>query len=562
MIRASLFVQARISSPVKKPHAFDSASVLLLAGLGLIVVLTYQSYGITWDEEVQHIYGQKLLSYYLTGFHDRSVFEFDNLFYYGGLFDLIAAIINKVSPLGIYETRHLLGGMVGVLGMAGGWRLTRLVGGPRAGFIAILLIALTPTYDGHSFVNPKDIPFACGMAWALYYGCRLLAELPALRRRTVLTFGVVLGLTLGTRIGGVLVLIYLGAAFVVYGGLRLHEGAEPAALARDAARAVAAFLPAVAIAYVVMAIFWPWSYQAPLNPVDALFAFSRMQWPGHVLFNGVWVAPADLPFYYLPFILAIKLPEIMLAGLAAAFAMATIALAQGRARSDRTNTMPLCLIALAVIFPLIYCMLARPNIYHGYRHFLFLVPPIGALSAIAIDRVWSRIASFGIDFGRGFAVALAGTAAVQIVIILGLFPDEHVYYNAFIGGVRGAEGKFELDYWGGSLREATKDLEAYIESHYHGTLAGRRFNVAVCANPLSAAYYFRPYLKTVENAEKADFLIALRQDNCANAPSGREIIRVIHFGAVLSVVKDLRRTFSPGASLALHARRAARYGPR
>ena len=140
---------------------YDWLAIGLLAALVVAALLTFRDYGITWDEEIQAIYGEKLLAYYGSLFADRSVFSLDNLFYYGGLFEIVAALAIKISPFGVFETRHLLSALVGILGMAGGWRLGRALGGPRAGMIALVLIALTPAYYGHSFFNPKDIPFAC-----------------------------------------------------------------------------------------------------------------------------------------------------------------------------------------------------------------------------------------------------------------------------------------------------------------------------------------------------------------------------------------------------------------
>src|SRR5262245_40941074 len=100
---------------------------LLLAVLGALIVATFHDYGVSWDERVQNTYGLHLLSYYLTGFRDQSAFHYINLRYYGGAFDLIAAVINTISPFGEYETRHLLGGLVGFVGTIGAWRLACLL---------------------------------------------------------------------------------------------------------------------------------------------------------------------------------------------------------------------------------------------------------------------------------------------------------------------------------------------------------------------------------------------------------------------------------------------------
>ena len=66
-----------------------------------------------------------------------------------------------------------------MVGLAGAWKLGRHLGGDRVGFLALMLLVLTPAYYGHSFNNPKDAPFAGAMVWALYYMCQTLSSLPS-----------------------------------------------------------------------------------------------------------------------------------------------------------------------------------------------------------------------------------------------------------------------------------------------------------------------------------------------------------------------------------------------
>ena len=157
---------------------FDDLSIGLLLSVGVLIVLTFPNYGIIWDEEVQRQYGLLLLNYYASGLDDLSAFNFDNLYLYGGGFDMAGALLERVSPYGPDETRHLLGGLIGLLGMTGAWRLARLLGEERAGFFAVLLLALLPAYYGHMFSNPKDIPFACGMVWCVHLSARIIRDLP------------------------------------------------------------------------------------------------------------------------------------------------------------------------------------------------------------------------------------------------------------------------------------------------------------------------------------------------------------------------------------------------
>src|SRR6202023_3275312 len=153
---------------------WDRAAGVALVAAAILVLFTFTDYGVTWDEDVHNWYGVLALDYYLSLFADQRALHWLNLYNYGAAFDMAAAALNRFSPLGIYETRHLLNGFVGLIGLVGCWRLGRVLGGPRAGFIALLFLLLTPNYYGQMFNNPKDIPFAVGGLWATYYMVRIL----------------------------------------------------------------------------------------------------------------------------------------------------------------------------------------------------------------------------------------------------------------------------------------------------------------------------------------------------------------------------------------------------
>ena len=150
---------------------------IVLVGIAL-VLSTFRDYGVTWDEDVHNWYGNFVLDYYLSLFGDKTALHWRDLYNYGAVFDMVAAALNRVSPIGVYETRHLLNGLVGILGLIGCWKLGRVVAGPRAGFIASLLLISTPNYYGQMFNNPKDIPFAVGIVWSTYYLIRIVPTLP------------------------------------------------------------------------------------------------------------------------------------------------------------------------------------------------------------------------------------------------------------------------------------------------------------------------------------------------------------------------------------------------
>ncbi|HXR85640.1 MAG TPA: hypothetical protein VN728_01660, partial [Stellaceae bacterium] len=114
----------------------DALALGLLLLLFIIVLATFTQYGTTWDEDYHFWYAHQVIAYYTTFFQDQTALNAPPISYYGALFDVVTALIAPISPFGDYATRHLLNALVGLLGIAGCWRLTRLIGGPRAGLLA------------------------------------------------------------------------------------------------------------------------------------------------------------------------------------------------------------------------------------------------------------------------------------------------------------------------------------------------------------------------------------------------------------------------------------------
>src|SRR5205814_8485475 len=109
-------------------------------------------------------YGVLLLALFGSCLAVSRSWSFVNLYYYGGGLDMAGALMAKVSPFDLFETRRLVGAAIGLIGLFVAWRIGRRVGGSKAGLFAIALLALSPLYYGHMFMNPKDAPFAVAMA--------------------------------------------------------------------------------------------------------------------------------------------------------------------------------------------------------------------------------------------------------------------------------------------------------------------------------------------------------------------------------------------------------------
>ncbi|MFZ1416362.1 MAG: hypothetical protein WAS73_17550 [Defluviicoccus sp.] len=525
---------------------WDWGAIATLIAIASVAAVTAADYGVSNDEYVQQLYGEKLLKFYTSRFADWSAFQFKDLFYYGGLFDLTATLLAAHLPFELYETRHLLCASIGIIGLGGVFMLGRFLAGPRAGCLALLLLALTGPWYGGMFNHTKDIPFAVGMIWGVYFLCRIAAALPRPKLADTLLFGVSLGLSLGLRVGAVLLLAYLALSVAAWLAMTMRaEGWRGRAM--DIARIAAVMAPALVVAYGLMAVFWPWAVLDPLNPIRALAHFSSLDMGIQTILDGEVVAVSKVPPQYLPIYLMIKLPIVLLVGLAAAgisFLMRLRGRRQDGPIAGRTRAIGVT--ATAALLPVVYFILVRPTAYDGIRHFLFVVPPLAVLAGAGLDRLLARATLRGPVLATAAASAIALLVAVQASSLVLLHPNQYVDYNLFVGGPDGAEELYVMDYWGNSVPEATDWLAEFIQKQYPGRPVPRTFKVfAVCAERLTFEEAAPSFLVWTGDRERADFLIAPMHMHCADyvdrPPRGTLIHEVKRLGAVLSVVKDWRR---------------------
>ncbi|SRR5579859_2876471 len=489
--------------------SWDRASALLFVLLAVLVAATFGHYGNGFDAEVQDVYGGQIVSWYATLGADRSALNYIDLYYYGGLFDTLAALANHVSPWPHWATRHLLEAVSGLIGMAGAWRLARRLGGPSAGFAALACLALMPSYYGMMFINPKDIPFAAAMIWAVHFLTILSDDLPKPSWKLVMAFGATVGLALGVRIGAVLLFFYLAIVILAAPGNRL--------------RMILRVAPAVPVAWLVMLLFWPWAQVSPiLHPIEAFRHFSAMNGNIGTLFFGQMVGRTYHPAAYLPVYMAVKLPDLVLLLLAAG---AVLGLRSGVSR----RYLP---VLLAGLFPLAYTLATNPMLYDAERHFLFVLPALAVLAGVTAAKVMEM------RVRPAFAAIALLLGGWQIAQMADLHPYEYAFFNDLVGGTRNAEGRFETEYWGSSLAEATGDLSHYIALHHMARATPWR--VAVCGKPSQMGDETDPAIKATTDWQHADFFVATTRGACDRRLPGHEIAEVRRDGVPFAVVKDLR----------------------
>jgi 4-amino-4-deoxy-L-arabinose transferase-like glycosyltransferase len=535
----SSITTSTVDTPLRRSVAqtCDDLAILVLAAVAVVASLTFRDYGLGWDDYTHAEYADLLLRMYGSGFKDTGALSFANLYMYGGGFDMAAALLHKVIPLELFETRRLLGAVVGVIGLALTWRLGRRIGGPLAGLAALLLLALCPTFYGHMFMNPKDAPFAVAMVMLMLGLVRLAEEYPSPSPRTVLIVGLGAGLSLGSRVLGGLALLYALIGFVPLLLQEIRsEGAREAA--RRFAQVIYVLLPGLILGYLVMGLIWPWSVIELGNPFRALTYFSHFfEKPWKEMFDGALVSVPDMPWSYLPTLFALQLPEVLLWLLIAAIAGTLMSLSRSDVTARRKTI--LLMLTLAAVLPLVIAMVKRPALYNGIRHFVFVIPPMAVLGGVAFawginwlkdnGRHWQPVAVAAFVFGL----------MLPLTEMIRLHPYQYTFFNHIAGTVRGADDLFMLDYWGLAFKQASDGLREQLDERQEGPPHGRKWKVAVCGPQRPAQVALGPDFTIGWDSHAADFAMTLGEFYCKGL-TAPVMVEIKRDDVVFARVYDIR----------------------
>lgn len=440
--------------------SFESKQFFLgLSGLILLVMLALSlNVGVNEDDKYQEPYSEMIMDYYLSGGDDTAALKVDkgNMHFYGGFYEIFAGTVNrtlglKVTDVAYHDVRHLLIAFFGWLAIVFTALLAREIAGWRAGVLTLVLMFVSPRFLGHSFINPKDIPYAAGFAIGLFFLVRLLKNMPNPNWKSVAGLAVGIGMALGTRAGGLLLIAYVGA----FAGLHfvIHNGI--AGLAKDVKlviKYITYFGVGIVGGYILGVLTWPAALQAPLSfPLKALTEFEQFSIGIRLLFEGGNIMSDASPWYYAPLWMVKTMPLFTLLGLVGSLVL----LPKIFKSYDKTVVM---LLWFSALFPIVYVIYQDANLYDGWRHLIFVYPPMVILTSL----FWLTLEKNLVDNNLGKKIALVILALLIIepaVFIARNTPYPYVYFNPIAGGASGAFGQYEMDYWGTSCRQAVDWLE-------------------------------------------------------------------------------------------------------
>ena len=422
----------------------------LCAGLLLVfMLLSAKDAGISGDEELHYNQSVKVYDYFASLGQDQSALHTPttHLKYYGQSFDNLTTIFIKWFNIDdIYLFRHVMNSLAAWVAILLAALLAIWLSGYGAGIITLLLFAASPTFLGHAQNNLKDIPFALAYIAGTFF---LLKWLFSDRQRGQDLLPLILSFAFGISIrpGGLLLICYLLLFVIIKEAIHYHENSG-FSISRFKPKLLAIAL-IILLSWLLGILLWPYALQNPLSGVWESFRVMA-QFPTTIrqIFEGRFEWSDFMPWYYLPKLMLITIPLLVWTGILCFFALTGKALKQ--------DFLKYTFLLFTILFPVVFVIYEKSNLYGSWRHFLFVYPGMVVLAAIGL---WQLILRFKGRLGK-IAVTLFFLALAYhpVRFMVRNHPYYYLYYNQLTGGLKGAYGNYETDYYYHSLRQASEWL--------------------------------------------------------------------------------------------------------
>ena len=441
---------------------------LIVVALIAMLVLSKDA-GNSGDEDGFQIpHGRNVVNYFKTNGVDTTCTTFENLKYYGSSPDIIMEYWNQTFKIDdISHSRHIFNAFYGWIALLFAGLIACLLGGWRAGVITILLLFFSPRFLGHSFNNPKDIPFAAAVMAAIYFMTLFFKQFPKVKITTLIFLTLFIALSISVRIGGVLLYAYFGVFGVIFFVQQLLRSrkaekqksrkAEGLNLGKVFFRLLLYGLGVAIVSYFLGLLLWPYALQAPIkNPLEAFKEMSKFAIGIRQLFEGSLQWSDLLPWYYTPKLIFMTIPAAVILGLLCFFVFI---------RKNPKNYFNYFIIFFSSFFPVFWIVYTGANVYGGWRHTLFAYPPMVVAAALGLNLAIERIMEKVKMNNEIFLKLITNTSGIVILLLLlwnpirhivKNHPYEYVYFNELAGGINHAYGNYEMDYYYHSTREASE----------------------------------------------------------------------------------------------------------
>lgn len=477
------------------PSLFKKAILLGLAFF-IVSLMTLTGYGINWDT-INHLpRGQAYLHYFLTGKKDysdipqyfnglqkpgqwyfqdpdylsvktdlpnnstpsRSMYQIDamNFDYFlqvdgdghPPLSDIISSTFNEVlfrrlklvNDIDSYRVYGILLASITV-GLIFYWGSQ--IYGTTSGLVAALSLSLYPLFWSESHFNTeKDIPETA--YWSLFM-FSFWKGVTTKNWKWIIFSGVLFGLALGTKLNIIFSVLVIAPWFLIQ--LFRNDGLfqNIKNFAKEKKVALSLLLIPI-IGFGILISSWPYLWGDPLDGILKMVGFYKTIGTT----NAVSASIFGLNLYPVKWILYTT-PIVTLC-----LAFFGVLIYIFNYKKDKSGVMFLFIIWM--VTPILRVMSPGSNIYGGVRQIMEFIPAMALVSGYGFSKLTKTTP-------KKLSLILSILIFVPILVkIISIYPNENVYFNQLIGGLKGAK-EHGLKSWGFSFGSPYRQAASWINKN-------------------------------------------------------------------------------------------------
>ena len=427
----------------------------------------------TAEDEYQINNAIQLDRYYKSFGSDTSILENTRPMYSGWFNALTVTLSDVFAKFEIRSVRHTMNAIFGFVGILFAALLAKRCRNWRTASFTMLLLGLSPVIFGHSMFNLDDIPVFATFAASLFFVKRLADHFPKPKIVDAVFFALSSALCITANPDcSLIVAIALILCIIGLVAQRKHNEIKKAAI-----RYPIFAVGSLAVIFGIVILLIPQGISEWLN------SFSPNS-PTRILFEGKLVWTDLLPWYYNTKMLVMTIPAAVFVGMLLALGLCFVK------KSNRAEI--ITLVCISAVSILIFSLKSDTN--GIWQHLLYAEIPLYIVATIGFDML--------AESSRSTATQIAGIAIPLLLMIMPAVhifrshPYSHIYYNEFTGGLNHAFGRYELENYGVSNREAAQ----WIIDNGKYNLSGDQLFVAARSEK-AGKHYFGKYKYEVSIVE-------------------------------------------------------------
>lgn|GEM_PF-1739264 len=451
-------------NPNRDSRLANIAALLIVLAFLFSGWLTLSHYGISWDEGLGNFFFGNRYAQYITSGFDSKFLDFERdlgdqpgelsleayspyrekYFEFPGLVDTLSGLsmrflsyhLNLLDPVDAF---HAITVFIAALYLWGQYYYVSRLFDQKIALLSILFLATAPRFWGDAHFNPKDVPEAAAFSLTIL-SFMAWVQKPTFKQASLTG-------------------IFFGAALAV--------------------KANAVFIPIIILVWIISWLIKASKFKS--NVLELISNWRQLGWmfflSGAIYWLGwplLYTSPS-LSRLYFQYIFgqggregkgewSLQPLKMVFAGNSEIFLLfMTLGLFFLIILFIRNQHFKIRWIMVLLWFSVPILRISAPVSvnFDGFRHFLEFLPPaslIAGFGAISTIQFLQKFKTLQPKLVSSFIVFLIGLNTV--FIYANYFPYQYIYFNSFVGGMRGAQRYFKqgevTDYWAVSYREGIR----------------------------------------------------------------------------------------------------------